>query len=146
MRYNDAGEEIPDDRPVEVPLKFKRPLSIQEEIQRYIRIEASMAAGRDGLETFDEANDFEVEDDDEFPLSSAERAALLAEEYRIAKQDKEVLDGNRELMQNFSRRPKPTSKKESADVHESRVGSDGEGAGDAGEVSAASRGKGRAAG
>lgn len=37
MRYNERGEEMLDDTPVEAPLKFKRPLSIQELIALHVR-------------------------------------------------------------------------------------------------------------
>lgn len=63
--HDDRGREIPDPRPVEVPLNMKRPLTIQEEIQRFIRVEASLAAQAAEQETFEEADDFDVGDDPE---------------------------------------------------------------------------------
>lgn len=37
MKYNENGEEMLDDTPLEAPLKFKRPLSIQELIALHVR-------------------------------------------------------------------------------------------------------------
>lgn len=37
MKYNERGEEILDDTPIEAPLKFKKPLSIQELIALHVR-------------------------------------------------------------------------------------------------------------
>lgn len=61
---NERHEEIPDKTPVELPLGYERPPTIQEIIQRYVRIE-SRRAEEQGFETFDEANDFEVEEGNE---------------------------------------------------------------------------------
>lgn len=59
-----ARYEIPDPIPVEVPLKFRdRPLTIQEEIARYVRINLSQHAAEQGEESFEEADDFDVEDE-----------------------------------------------------------------------------------
>lgn len=64
MRYNELGQELPDPTPLEVPLGVKRPASLQEQIQAMIRSAVSSAAERNGHETFEEANDFEIDDDD----------------------------------------------------------------------------------
>ena len=51
-----------DSTPIEVILE--KPLSLREEIQRYIREEvSSYAASHQGTETFEEADDFDIEDD-----------------------------------------------------------------------------------
>lgn len=61
--FNEKGQQIPDPTPIEVPLNFKRPLSIQEEIKRFVRSEFSQRAADQGHETFEEADDFVVEDE-----------------------------------------------------------------------------------
>lgn len=55
-----------DNIPVEVPLEFREPPSIQDEIRRFIRIEMSRQAEESGFESFEEANDLEFSDDDDF--------------------------------------------------------------------------------
>lgn len=55
-----------DNIPLEVPLEFREPPSIQDEIRRFIRIEMSRQAEEAGFETFEEANDLEFSDDDDF--------------------------------------------------------------------------------
>lgn len=58
----EAGPPI-DGQPVEVPAGFKKPETMEERLKRFIRFELSEEAARSGLETFDEAMDFDVPDD-----------------------------------------------------------------------------------
>lgn len=60
---NEHGQEILDPKPMEIPVGFTRPPTLQEQIQRFVRIEASRLAAKEGLETFEEADDFAVGDD-----------------------------------------------------------------------------------
>lgn len=62
-RFDEQGRQLPDPRPVEWPTELKRPRSLQEEIQRFVRQELSRAADEAGLETFEEADDFDVAED-----------------------------------------------------------------------------------
>lgn len=63
------GRQVPDPRPVEAPTGLRAPLSLHEEIQRYVRGEMARRAAQEGYETFEEANDFGDPDDfdDDFP-------------------------------------------------------------------------------
>lgn len=61
-----------DNQPIEVPLEWREPPSLQEEIRRYIRVEMSRVAEENGHETFEEANDLEFSDDDDFGPSANE--------------------------------------------------------------------------
>jgi len=63
-QFDSMGRQIPDPTPVEVPVQFRRPPSIQDEIKRFVRMELSARAQANQLETFEEADDFNVEDDD----------------------------------------------------------------------------------
>lgn len=54
--------EYPDPTPVEIPTELKRPESIDEKMKRIIRNELSVQAQARGRESFEEANDFNVED------------------------------------------------------------------------------------
>lgn len=79
-RYDEEGRfEIPDPRPVAVPAGMRRPLTIQEEIKRAIRAEMSQVAADQGFETFEEADDFEVDEDPE--LSSPYELVEAAPEW-----------------------------------------------------------------
>lgn len=61
--YNRNGEEIPDSRPVALPVGFTRPKSIQETIHSLMRNEEfRRRLDETGVETFEESDDFEVED------------------------------------------------------------------------------------
>lgn len=66
MALDERGREVPDPRPVEWPADLRRPLTIQEEIQRFVRVELSKVAAEDGMETFEESDDFVVDDEEEY--------------------------------------------------------------------------------
>lgn len=67
------GSEVCDPRPIEVPLHMKAPESITDMIRRLVRTEVSGAAVERGAESFEESNDFDVDDDDFFdPVSPYE--------------------------------------------------------------------------
>lgn len=64
MKFDERGRELPDATPVALPLGAKRPESLTQQIRRMIRTEMSGQAAADGNETFEEANDFDVQEDD----------------------------------------------------------------------------------
>lgn len=78
MKYNDRGEELPDPTPVSLPVGARRPETLEGMIARLVRGRVSELAARDGLETFEEANDFEIESDDE-PLTVYEEQNMKLE-------------------------------------------------------------------
>ena len=61
--------EIPDDTPVEIPGKCHEPLSLREDMKRFIREEISKQAVDNEAESFEEANDFDM-GDDETPIET----------------------------------------------------------------------------
>lgn len=76
QRLFGRGDKV-DPRPVAIPAGMKKPETAEERMRRMIRNELSMAAGRDGEETFEEANDFDVDDDD--PTGQPTGAEMAAE-------------------------------------------------------------------
>lgn len=78
MKFDDRGRELPDDTPIAVPLHWKRPPTLREMIQQHIRTEMSLTAGAEGMETFEEADDFEVDEDPD-PLSQYELREMAEE-------------------------------------------------------------------
>lgn len=63
VRQDEKGREIPDPKPLELPIGFKRPESLAEQVQRLVRNQVSQYAAMHGEETFEEADDFDIEDD-----------------------------------------------------------------------------------
>lgn len=63
-KFTKEGRELPDPKPLELPAGMKRPETLQEQIRRMIRSDVSTFATDHGAESFDEANDFDMEDDD----------------------------------------------------------------------------------
>lgn len=73
MRFLDEhGHEIPDPQPVEIPARFKRPETLAEQIRRVTQGALSLQAQEQGFESFEEAEDFEIDDDSFDPSSPYE--------------------------------------------------------------------------
>lgn len=70
MPHNKRGHEVPDPTPVALATNLKKPESMEDMIRRYVRIEGSKVAQANEMETFEEANDFEPEPDDEDRLDT----------------------------------------------------------------------------
>ena len=64
----DPGQ-LMDPTPVEIPPQGKRPLPLKDEIQRMVQTAVSQVAAANGQETFEEADDFE-EDEELYDLIS----------------------------------------------------------------------------
>ena len=84
---NKEGAEILDPTPVEIPIGFERPESIQSMIRRLVLDpQLREELQNQGAETFDEADDFDIADDD-VPQSPHEEnfdpMHLLAREQEI---------------------------------------------------------------
>lgn len=63
-KHTKGGFEVPDSTPIEIPLS-ERPLTLAEQMARLVKAEDFRAALRDrGLDTFDDADDFNVDDPD----------------------------------------------------------------------------------
>lgn len=89
--HNERGQEIPDPTPMQPPVGFTRQPSIAEQIRQMVRSEKlAQEAAAAGFETFEEADDLDVEDDDTFdrtspyeanfdPMTDQERAALASQ-------------------------------------------------------------------
>lgn len=61
-RYTPDGVfEIPDPTPAAVPIDFRPPPSMQEMLRMYVRSELSRVAQDQGAESFEEADDFDIE-------------------------------------------------------------------------------------
>ena len=82
-RFNTEGS-VPEvnNGDVLVAIPKLRPPTIQELVQRYVRESVSRQAVADGMESFDEADDFEEDDPDVIPMTHHEVAALTDDELR----------------------------------------------------------------
>lgn len=102
MALNEKGQEVPDPTPVEVPLRFREKyVSLHEKIAAYVRSEQfKLKAEAEGLETEDEANDFDVEEEEtgDLPYSPAEAAMMVAEELDLRKKELLDMEGKRRII------------------------------------------------
>ncbi len=63
-RLNADGHEILSSEPIAVPMGFKKPETLAEQVRRLVRHEQfATAMGGDDAETFEEADDFDIGDD-----------------------------------------------------------------------------------
>lgn len=67
-----SGKELPDPTPLAPPVGMSSGPSLADFVQRMIRMEAARAAELAGYENFDEAEDFDVDDDVPDPLTPYE--------------------------------------------------------------------------
>lgn len=80
MEFDERGREILNPEPVSVTVD-RKPLSMHERVRRMVRYELSQRARENGMETFDEANDFDT-DEDSFDSPEPEtRYQQVVEEY-----------------------------------------------------------------
>lgn len=86
--FTARGAEILDTTPMELPLGYKPQESMDEKLRRIVREEVSDAASRHGLETFEEADDFVVDDADDF-LPSQYQLTDMQEERMLVPRSKE---------------------------------------------------------
>lgn len=95
MEYNELGQELPDPTPIEVPLKFRRQETLDEKIRRFMRseqIQRDIAMA--GYETEQEANDFDIGDQDDIYMpTSHELAGLTPREMAVELGIEENIDG-----------------------------------------------------
>lgn len=88
MNFDDKGNELPDPTPIAVPAGFARPETLAQQMARLIRSHEYQRRLSDaGAETFQEANDFDV-DDEEIEVNPT-RYERMAEEHP---QERELRD------------------------------------------------------
>lgn len=83
------GREIPDPKPMSIPSGFKRPETLAEQVQRLVRTQISRQAAEEGYETFEDSEDFDIDDDMFDPSSPYEEVfdpvlgrAITQDEFR----------------------------------------------------------------
>jgi len=115
--FDERGREIPDPTPVEMPLGYHRPPSLQETMARYMR-SAELLAQQQGAETFEEAEDFDVGEDFD-PSSPWEREFDPVTGKEMYRQEREFLDAQRRefdkgAQEHFARKRKQKPKEKPA--------------------------------
>lgn len=81
--YNAKGEQIPDNTPVEMPLGYTPPEDLQSMIRRMVTDAAVLAATEAaGIESFEEADDFDVMDEDATEVSGHEFTPMQEEQLK----------------------------------------------------------------
>lgn len=78
--YNEKGEEIPDKKPVAMPLGYERPEPLEQMVARMVRVASNHSAAL-GNETLEEADDFGSEEDEEEIGKSMYQYQTMEEEY-----------------------------------------------------------------
>lgn len=68
-KFDEKGRQVPDRTPVAIPARRRIDTQSLDEMRRLIREEMSREAMDRGAESFEEANDFDVGDDEPLPVS-----------------------------------------------------------------------------
>ena len=88
--YDENNREVPDQTPVLPPEGYTKPETLAELIQKMINNHELIRKLDDNeFETEEEANDFELEEDEEFGDS---RHTLMEEEWPVAQEDRQAQD------------------------------------------------------
>lgn len=114
-KYNKQGEEIPDTTPVRLPLGWNRPPSLNERIARMVSQEmARLSTRNEEAESFEEANDFDIEDDPidkQSPWEEPEDTGVLDQEIALHLAKAKQLKEQKTAVGAVSKAPKPKPKK-----------------------------------
>lgn len=109
---DESGAEVLDPTPVELPIGYKHPKTLEERIQEAIRQELSQVASKEGYETFQEANDFDVGDDDsglfkdeddEFAVNDPHVQAAFEKEFKEFQGRNRLLEKEKRLKEKHDR-------------------------------------------
>lgn len=145
VRLDEKGREIPQPGGPVIPVGFRRPETLQEQIQRLIRFSMSRQAVEAGMESFEDADDFDVDDGDSMPDTPYEVDfdPILGRDVskrELERHNKEVSRVGRARAAEALRKSRRGRRKKE-DVGVDKPSSDGESGGD-GEVSVVAEAKG----
>lgn len=119
-KYDKQGRcEIPDPTPVELPVGYEHPESLEQMIARMIRFESARAEA-EGLESFEEADDFDVSDD--VVLVSDHQMTDMQEEYVHERPDRSQRGGKGSVREERSGSEKEEKKEKSSRKTVKKVG------------------------
>jgi len=104
------GKEVNDPNPLFLPA-MKKPLTLQEQIKRVLRTEISQQAAHQGLESWEDANDFDVEDD--FDSQEADSKYVYLEEETPIERPKGKKTSQKKVEKVTSKEETPESPKNS---------------------------------
>ena len=83
LGYDDDNREVLDKTPIEIPLGYTAPLTLDENIAQAIRNNDFNKANAE-LETFEESDDFEIEDKEEIDFNGQYDVKEMAPEWDTA--------------------------------------------------------------
>lgn len=78
--HDEKGHEVPNPKPMVIHTDDTRPLTLHEQIKRLFRGEMSRQVQRQGAESFDQADDFDVNDPFDEELNNS-RYEVMTDEY-----------------------------------------------------------------
>jgi len=119
-RLTPDGLEVPDPTPLAASLKFKAPMSINDRVRMLVR--SSMQAELDaaGIETFEEANDFDCDDpadfdtpwEEDFEGAFDHQARMESQHYEDDRDERGRIRGRRPRPPKKQAKPNPRSSEE----------------------------------
>lgn len=107
-----------DNTPLEIPVGFQRPPSLQEQIQRLVRVEISERASEAGKETLEESEYFGDEEGD-FDAPSSPHEVFFHPglgKYVTRQEERALLQGEREADEKYKAYRKALAKQKAEDA------------------------------
>lgn len=104
-RINEKGQEVPDPTPVELPVGYKAPLPLEVRMRAMIKNEMSDFAQKQGFETWEEANDFNLPDESDDGLFTDEDELVAANDPFV---ERAFHEKSKEISEKYkNKQPKP---------------------------------------
>lgn len=124
--YNERGEEVPDPRPTQLAIDFKAPTDLNTRVHQLVQnslLQQELDAA--GIETFAEADDFEMEDKDPNtpyeenfdPLFTTAREQEIRAGF-VQEIPREVVEKAREIIAASQKKPEAINKPEALEPKE----------------------------
>lgn len=112
-KFTKDGKELPDQKRVELPIGYRVPETMEEKMMRMIDSKLSRRAEEAGLETIEEANDFDMGEEDGLPLPMSQFELTDMQEENFAR-DASFMKEKRKSKKTLPKDPPtpPTEKEE----------------------------------
>lgn len=92
---DEFGRELPNPQPLFVEVTPGRRLTLQQKIQRLLRVELSRQMYDQGMESWEEANDLNIDDD--VPVKFGKGYEIMEDEIPIMKADLDPVEAHKKI-------------------------------------------------
>lgn len=108
MKYNSKNEEVLDKTPIALPIGYEKPETLAELVQRMVKNQAYLQHFQ-GKESYEEANDFDIDDDgEELPYTTKFDFTEMKEEYLEEEKEQTTVEATTEKPSEATPQTEPT--------------------------------------